>query len=84
MVPDRLWYRTNCGTRLFYLGLSIFMYRPGQLPGRSSVISGQLQAGGNSIFYVWLECPYFNPPEGLPGQIVYTFVICILWTSRDV
>ena len=65
MVPDRLWYRTNCGTRLFCLGLSIFMYRPGQLPGRSSVISGELQAGGKSICLCLtgvLLCPPRRPP----------------------
>jgi hypothetical protein len=31
------------------LGLSILMYQPGQLPGKTSVISGELQAGGNSL-----------------------------------
>jgi hypothetical protein len=46
MVPDRLWYCTVL-YRLCYLGLSIFMYRPGQLSGRATLISGELQAGGN-------------------------------------
>ncbi len=41
------------------------MYRPGQLPGRSSGISGELQTG---------KCSYY-PPEGYPGQLMYTFVI---------
>ncbi len=42
MVPGRLWYRTDC----VVLGCPfswILMYRP----SRSSVISGELQAGGN-------------------------------------
>jgi hypothetical protein len=45
-------YRANCGTVhtvLYFKGLSILMYRPCQLPSRSSVISGELQTGGNSI-----------------------------------
>jgi hypothetical protein len=35
--------------RLCFWVLSIFLYRHGQLSGRASVISGELQAGGNSI-----------------------------------
>ncbi len=31
---------------MFLQGLSILMYRPGLLPGRASVISGELQVGG--------------------------------------
>jgi hypothetical protein len=54
------------------------MYRPGQLPGRASVISGELQAGGGIVYVqVWLECPY-DPPEGHPGQHAYTFLIHVL------
>ncbi len=64
MVPDRLGYSTDCFVRSC---LSIFMYRPGQLPGRTSVISGELQAGGIVYVQVWLECSY-EPPEGNPGQ----------------
>jgi hypothetical protein len=48
-----VWYRTDCTVvpyRLCCLGLSILMYRPGQMPDRSSVTSGELQAEGNSIF----------------------------------
>ncbi len=40
------------------------MYRPGQLPGRSSVVCGELQAGGNSIFLCltgMLIRPYRRP-----------------------
>ncbi len=32
------------------------MYRPSQLPDRASVISGELQAGGNSIFLCLTAC----------------------------
>jgi hypothetical protein len=39
------WYCTNC----VCVGLSVLIYRPGQLPSRASVISGEQQAGGNSI-----------------------------------
>jgi hypothetical protein len=62
------------------LVLSILLYLPGQLPGRSSVISGELQEGRNfriAYVYVWLEYSY-DHPEGHPGQLVYTFVIRIL------
>ncbi len=48
MVPDRLWYRTDCVVS----GLSVLMYRPGQLPGRASVISGELQAGGKQYMFM--------------------------------
>jgi hypothetical protein len=34
MVPDRLWNRTECVVK----GLSVLTYRPGQLPGRASVL----------------------------------------------
>ncbi len=48
------------------------MCRPSQLPGRALVISGELQARGNSISYVWLERSPGPPPprlgpEGHPG-----------------
>ncbi len=36
--------------RLCCYELSVLMYRPDELPGRASVISGKLQAGGNSIY----------------------------------
>ncbi len=78
MVPDRLWYRTDWVVTCWEL--SILMYWPGQLPGRSSVISGELQAGGIAYVYVWLECSY-DSSEGQPGQLAYTFVIRILSTS---
>jgi hypothetical protein len=48
MVLDRLRYRRDC----IVWGcpkVSMLMYRPGQLPGRYSVINGELQAGGNSM-----------------------------------
>ncbi len=32
--------------------------------------------------YVWLQSALMAPPEGHPGQLAYTFVICILSTSR--
>jgi hypothetical protein len=47
MVLDRLWYRTD-GVVIGAVR-SYVPYRPGQLPGRAAVISGELQAGGNSI-----------------------------------
>jgi hypothetical protein len=56
------------------------MYRPGQLPGRAFVISGELQAGGNSICLCLTGVPY-EPLEGHSGQHAYTFVIRILSTS---
>jgi hypothetical protein len=46
-------------------------------PGISSVISGELQAGGNSIHLGWLECCY-DPPEGHPGQLVYCGYLYII------
>jgi hypothetical protein len=50
MVTDRLWY---CADRP-----SILMYRPGQLPEKSSGINGELQAGGN-IFLSYIYLGYF-------------------------
>jgi hypothetical protein len=51
------------------------MYRPDQLPGRASVLSGELQAGGNSLNLCL--CSYAPPPpEGHPVRHAYTFVIC--------
>jgi hypothetical protein len=47
MVPDTLWYCKDCVVR--GCPKSILMYRPGQLYGRSSVISRELQAGGKII-----------------------------------
>ncbi len=38
------------------------MYRPCQLPGRASNISGELGWGGKVYIYVWLECSY-DPPR---------------------
>ncbi len=35
---------------------------------------------GIAYIYVWLESSY-DPPEGHPGQLAYTFLICILSTS---
>ncbi len=47
------------------------MSRPGQLPGRASVINGELQAGGNILCLcltgVLLWSP--PPPEGRPEQL---------------
>jgi hypothetical protein len=68
-----LWYRPDCGTiQTVLLGAVHSHVTPGQLPGRSLVISRELQAGV-------LLLP---PPEGHPGQLAYTFVIRILSTSR--
>jgi hypothetical protein len=53
-----------------------------QLPGRSSVISVELQAGGNSLCLYLTECS-FDLTEGHPGQLVYTFVIDVLSTSHS-
>ncbi len=57
----------HSGTVLYRLcckGLSILMYRPGQLPVSSSVISGELQAGGNGIrLFDWSALMTLqNPP----------------------
>ncbi len=61
LVPDRLlWYRTDC---IVTQGLSVVMYRPGQLPSRGSVISGELQAGGRIYVNFLLDCSY-DPTEG--------------------
>ncbi len=50
MVP----YRTDSGTVQTVLLRAVrSMYRPGQLPGRASVICGELQAGG--IVYVYIS-----------------------------
>jgi hypothetical protein len=49
MVQDH--YRTDSGTvQTVSLGGCPFSYWPGQLPGRASVISGELQAEGKSIY----------------------------------
>ncbi len=47
MVPDRLWYCTDCVVRGYPFSHSHVPL--GQLPSRSSVISGELKARGNSI-----------------------------------
>jgi hypothetical protein len=36
------------------------MYRPGQLSGRASVLSGELQAGGNSVSFSY-DAPVDHP-----------------------
>jgi hypothetical protein len=72
MVPDKLWYRIQT-VLLGAIGSHV-------LPGRGSVMCGELQAGGKSICYVLLECSY-DSTEGHHGQHAYTFVIRILKTS---
>jgi hypothetical protein len=57
------------------------MYRPGQLPGRSSIISGELQAGGNSIC-LCLTGVFLLPPRRPPWTACIHNVIRILSTSR--
>jgi hypothetical protein len=46
MVPDRLWYHTD---RVIRSCLFSYTSPAMQLPGRSSVICGELQDGRNSI-----------------------------------
>jgi hypothetical protein len=44
-----VWYHRTDGATVqtvLLLGAAILMYRPGQLPERSSIINGELQAGG--------------------------------------
>ncbi len=48
------------------------MYRPGQLPGRASVISGVLQAGGTSIFLCLTG-------EGIPQKATLDILCTFLW-----
>ncbi len=61
MVPDMLWYHTayivTCQV------LSILMYWPGQLPSRASVISRELQTGGNSICLCLTGVLLVTPPS---------------------
>jgi hypothetical protein len=70
------WYGTDCA------GCPFSCTGPASCPGRSSVISGELQARGNSICL----CSYAPPPPRRPldtGQLPYTFVIHILSTYRS-
>ncbi len=80
-----LWYRTDFGTVLTVLfqGLSVLMYRPGQLPGRVSVLSGDLQAGGGIAYMFmfdqsalmiprrppWTACVHFR--DSYPFDVSY-------------
>ncbi len=77
MVPDRLFYRTDCDVQ----GLSVLMYWPGQLPARASIISGELQAGGNSICLCLtgvLLCMTPPPPRRPP------WIACVHFRERFV
>jgi hypothetical protein len=49
------------------LGRGSLWYRPGQLPSRSSVIIGELQAGGNSICLVLLQTVDFETATSQNG-----------------
>jgi hypothetical protein len=66
-------YRTDCGTA-----------HPVLLNPLSNVNTscgvGSWSRWSIAYIYVWLESSY-DPPEGHPGQLAYTFLICILSTS---
>ena len=86
------WYRTDCSTvQTVLLGAVHSMYWPAQLPGRSSVISGELQAGGNSICLcltgvllwppkrpIWTACAHFR--ESYPIDVLHFYfnILCLL------
>ena len=83
LIGWSLWYRPHCGTVYCVVGCCRLSC-PGQLPDRASVKSGELQAGWNSVCLIVYVCLFLWvwPPEGLLGQLVYTFMIRILPTSR--
>ncbi len=54
--------QTTVPYRLCCKDLPALIYWPGQLPDRASVLSGELQAGGASNCFVWLE----YSPRSLP------------------
>ncbi len=67
------------------------MYCPAQLPGRSSVISGELQAGGNSICLcltgvllwppkrpIWTACAHFLESYPIDVLHLYFNILCLL------
>ncbi len=80
MVPDRLWYTVQTVLLGAVQKCSFSYAGPASCQAELQLLSGELQAGGNSICVVWLECSY-DPPEGQPGHLAYTFVIYILSTS---
>ncbi len=69
-----LWYRTDCGT----VWTVLFGASHSHVPAQPIFSYKWGAAGGGEC---WLECSY-EPPEGHPVQLVYTFVICILSMSR--
>jgi hypothetical protein len=86
IVPDRLWYRTDCFVRSY-------PFRPGQLPGRSSVINGELQAGGNSTRLKcltgvlvlpsrrppWTACVHFRNSYPIDVSHLNFKILCLLF-----
>ncbi len=73
MEPYRLWYCADCVVRSCpYSCTNLASCRADLL-----FLSGELQAGGSSSC-LCLTGVLFWPPEGHPGQLTCTFVICIL------
>jgi hypothetical protein len=82
MVPDRLWYRTDCVVRCCPFTCTGPASRPGQIFSSKWEAAGWGEGGGIAYDYILLEFSY-DPPEGHPGQLVYTFVIRILSTHLN-
>jgi hypothetical protein len=75
MVPDRLWYRTDCVVRGCLS--SCVPARPAARQSFSYTVSGVLLAGGEEYIFMVDWSALITPPEGHPGQHAYTFVIHI-------
>ncbi len=72
MVPDRLWYRTDCAVR------TVHSHVPARPDARQIFsLSGELQTGGNSICLCVFGVLLW-PPKRPPWT---AYVICILSTS---
>ncbi len=74
-VPDRLWYCSPSAAKPVIE--SKYKLRPSLAD--LHLVVGELKSAEMAYIYVWLESSY-DPPEGHPGQLAYTFLICILWT----
>ncbi len=75
-VPDRLWYCPTSAAKPVIE--SKYKLRPG--PADLHLLVGSWNLRWIAYIYVWLESSY-DPPEGHPGQLAYTFLISILSTS---
>ncbi len=74
--------QTGCDTVQTVLIGVVRSHVPARQAARQSFsFNGELQAGGNSICLCFWSA-LMTPPEGHPGQLAYTFVICIISTSH--